>query len=219
VKPITLAIEEELVKQFTVLNLEEQFHWYSHFMEYTYTSFLASIFFKVIIHRRFQNMISLNIFPMKVEEGGTAKRSPPWKSAHTCGDLSTISDLHLIKIHPAGMIVYPKPGPETIELDIYYVPESKTQVGFDSFIRVKNALYIFQVTLVLSHEIEPGILTFFNQFQEKSLLPDIPWYFVFVLPHSLEISCPQPPCVLHMSISPFPMCYEHRALGKCVSTM
>ncbi len=190
VKPITLAIKEELMKQFAWLNLEDQFSWYSHFAQYNNASFLTSIFFELIIHRRFGNVIMLNLFPMTVNRGGTKKRLPQWKSTHSPGALSTAWTP--IIIHPVDMNVYLKPGPKKIEQNVYYVPESKTQVAFDSFIRTEKALYLFQVTLASIHEIKPGILPFFKPFLKESLPPDIPWIFVFVLPHNSEISCPQP---------------------------
>jgi len=187
IKPITLAIKEKLLERFALLNLEEQFYWYSHFAQYNNASFLTGIFFELIIHRRFREVITLDLFPMTVKRGGTKKRSPQWKSTHSHGTAQPT-----IEIHPVDVNVYSKPGPKTIEQDVYYVPESKTQVAFDSFIMTNKALYLFQVTLASIHEIKPGILPFFKPFLNKSLRPNIPWVFVFVLPHDSEISCPQP---------------------------
>ena len=43
----------------------------------------------------------------------------------------------------------------TVDEGVFYVPESETQVGLDSFIVVSGVLYIFQFIIASNHAINP----------------------------------------------------------------
>ena len=71
-----------------------------------------------------------------------------------------------------------------VESGTYYIPRSKNQVGFDSFICADGFLYIFQFTLLSNHDINPKMAKYLTR-----ISPISEWRFVFVTP-SINIEIP-----------------------------
>ena len=126
--------------------------------------------------------------PLQSPQSSTGKNMPQWHTDHNAG--------HGIpcNIKPVGTKVYKGSSLDQIEAGLYYAPESKNQVTFDSFIMANGNLFTFQCSIGTDHPIKEGIISFFSQASPRaSLPPRANWYFIFVIPSDGSgIKCPQP---------------------------
>jgi hypothetical protein len=77
-------------------------------------------------------------------EPGERKKKPQWHSNHGGEDPSSVQP---IDIMPLRTNVYEGSRPDQIEDKVYYVPKTKNQVAFNSFIMADGNLYIFQCSM------------------------------------------------------------------------
>ena len=81
-------------------------------------------------------------------------------------------------------------NPAPIVPDIFYVPEASNYPAHDSFLLLHGLLLIFQFTIGSKHSIKPKLIHFLEQC--AGVPPMEKWIFVFVIPPSLTLTCPQP---------------------------
>ena len=105
-----------------------------------------------------------------------------------------------VKIQPKKTLEYKDDGLQSIESDVFYVPSLDNQTAFHSFILLDNLLYIFQMTIASSHDINQGLITVANSY---SFPPREKWRFVFIIPPNLTLSVPQPWKLNLRSLSPY----------------
>lgn len=89
-----------------------------------------------------------------------------------------------LSLSAKGVKIYNHNEPFTVEENIYYVPDSDTEVAIDSFILHAGHLYLFQFASGVKHDINVGILTSFGSF--KGLPSTDLQHFVFVVPKGIE---------------------------------
>jgi hypothetical protein len=187
---ITQGVELELQKHIWNAKRSEQVKLYESLECVEGTRPIAGVVFEVLAQKKFQNNIKLDLIPMVRRVQGMSR----WHSAHTDGAISTSIRIP-VKVMPLSTVKYPGFGPNEINNKVYYVPEARNQVAFDSFIVVDSKLFIFQFTISSEHRIKEGIVPFFSQPRyHRQLPPKASWHFVFVVPSGprSELSCPHP---------------------------
>jgi len=202
VEPITSRVMQELKVKLMNARQEERLRVYETFERAPQLRQIAGLAFEAIGQRRLQKQITLTLVPMDRELPTTRGKIPQWKSQFVqdlepmltegSGSVGTIpanGGTHSIDFQPHGIFQFPKPRPEKISSDIYYLPKSPNQVAFDSFIVNNGALYIFQFTIAASHPIKASIMDFFKDRSLESILRDKEWYFIFVIPPGGELVC------------------------------
>ncbi len=119
---------------------------------------------------------------VKLNEPSEGKRLPQWHSSHQFVS-DSLEALHHnalqqtinFRFRPKAISEY---GDSTdVVSATYYIPRSKNQVGFDSFIHADDGfLYIFQITISSDHDVNPKMEQYL-----KRISPMISkWRFVFV---------------------------------------
>ncbi len=119
---------------------------------------------------------------VKLNEPSEGKRLPQWHSSHqfVSDSLEALRHNALqqtinFRFRPKAISEY---GDSTdVVSATYYIPRSKNQVGFDSFIHADDGfLYIFQITISSDHDVNPKMEQYL-----KRISPMISkWRFVFV---------------------------------------
>jgi hypothetical protein len=93
----------------------------------------------------------------------------------------------LLSIPKVQIKEYAKDRPlSPITPNVIYVPELTNQVALDSFIVMKDILYIFQFTIGK----ENGLIDFVDKYPELPSMDN--WRFVFIVPPKHELTCLQP---------------------------
>jgi hypothetical protein len=112
---------------------------------------------------KLRERINLKLIPMVNLESGESGQGTkcPGGSNHADGG-NPLSVLQ-IDTTPLKTKVYKGSSLGQIEDGWYYIPESKNQVAFDSFIMAEGNLYISQCSTTSDHLIKGGILPFFSQ--------------------------------------------------------
>jgi RHS (Retrotransposon Hot Spot) family protein len=192
--PITASVEWELRKRLRELRKNEQLELYSLFSGVTTSRTIAGILFETMAQRKLQGGSALELIPMEIAEstssgqGRKRRKRPQWHSKHKSDSFSQ-SNILSMDFTPTRVVEYPGSKLDRIEPGIYYVPQSRTQVTFDSFVVKDDYLYLFQFSIASHHLIKRGILSFFSQ---HSVPPMGMWRFVFAIPIGSEMKCPQP---------------------------
>ena len=189
-RAVEMALQVRLWEQLRA----DQLTIYRQFANVPETRCIAGLAFESLVHKKLRQRIFLRLIPMvlrEVREPGEGKK-PQWHSNHGGGE--DPSSVRPIDITPLRTEAYEISELDQIENKVYYVPKSKNQVAFESFIMADGNLYVFQCTIASKHSIKAGIVPFFSPYP---LPPQDHWYFVFVVPEEpeepvQEIKCPQP---------------------------
>jgi len=159
---------------------------------------VAGIFYEVIAQSRLQRSMFLKLILMvKLEKRKGLKTLPQWYSSHLLMRNPSLEAAHqqvlgqwlTVKIQPKKTLEYTDDGLQSIEPDVFYVPSLDNQIAFDSFILLDDLLYIFQMTITSSHDINQGLIAVANSY---SFPPREKWQFVFMIPPNLTLLVPQP---------------------------
>jgi hypothetical protein len=154
---------------------------------------LAGRIFKSMAQHQLQKEVALDLVPMK-RQPGLGDRDAKWMRQHNNVAVSTSTAPKAddaantptsIKFETKDTFGYDKLG--EIHSDVFYVPNSPNQVGFDSFILHDEILYIFQITIASKHLIKPGIMDFLSH----ETLKKAQWRFIFVIPPGETVECPE----------------------------
>jgi hypothetical protein len=78
---------------------------------------------------------------------------------------------------------------QLIEPNIFYVLEATNQSALDSFILLDDVLYIFQITIKSTHNINHGLIKSANNY---GFPPMDRWQLVFIIPPNHTLMVPQP---------------------------
>jgi hypothetical protein len=192
--PITASVEWELRKRLRQVRRDEQLELYRYCSGIPSSRTIAGVVFEAMAQKILQGGSVLELIPMETAEstnfgqGSKRRKGSPWHSKHK-SELSSQSSILPIRFTPTRVVEYPASELDKIEPNIYYMPEVRNQVAFDSFIVKDEYLYIFQFSIAPDHLIKRGLVSFFSQ---HSVPPMGMWRFVFVIPIGSEITCPQP---------------------------
>ena len=188
VELVSPAIEDKVRVRLWEQSRAERLQLYRQLASVASTRCIAGLAFEALAHYILQRRINIDLVPMvkkESPESGEGKNMPRWQSNRGGSGGGTPCD-----ITPLKTKVYEGSSLDQIEDGWYYVPQSKNQVAFDSFIMANGNLYIFQCSIGEDHPIKEGILDFFSQ---EYLPPQTNWYFIFVIPSDGSgIKCPQP---------------------------
>jgi hypothetical protein len=192
VELVSLVVEREVQVRLWEQSRAEQLELYRQFANVQETRCIACLAFESLAHKKLRKRIVLDLIPMVLRGlrgSGEGKKQPRWHSNHGGGE--DPSSVRPIDITPLTTDVYEGSRPDQIDDKVYFVPKSKNQVAFDSFIMADGNLYIFQCSIASNHPIKADILPFFSPYP---LPPQDRCYFVFVVPKepAQEITCPQP---------------------------
>lgn len=225
VTPMTHSIQSRLANQYRNLERAERVHLYKMFGKVRDSRLLAGVFFEAIAQEHFQEGgTKLTLIPMvrlkKSERSGGKKRPPQlqWYSSHiTLRNTSleifrqeALTQQFTVEIKPSETIEYTEDSIPSIKSNIFYVPELNNQKAFDSFIMLDGFLYIFQFTIASTHDINHGLIDFAIN---HGFPPIDKWRFVFVIPHNLTMTSPQPSRPFPKELHPFSATFDHDSIG------
>jgi len=197
ITPITSYVKSRLVRKLQDEERNRRLRFYSDLERVPGGRPLAGLIYESLAHQILGANINLHLMPMVKLGGHTAEgKSPQWYSSHQPLENDALEALRHGTLHqtvniqfmPSTTREWQGNNPDLAQ-GVYYVPKSKNQVGFDSFIYASDGfLYVFQFTISLNHGINRKMVGFF----ERSMsLPMEKWRFVFIIPSGLTITCPQ----------------------------
>ncbi|KIM86220.1 hypothetical protein PILCRDRAFT_816150 [Piloderma croceum F 1598] len=205
VSPITDSIKSRLSNQFRNLQQAERIRLFKLLERVPGTRATAGIFYEPQAQYLLQQGRRLDLIPMvKLENGrkkrsGTGKRAPrpPWHSSHvyirnTSLEISrqqALGQQFSVDIRPSKTLEYTDDGLESLEPNVFYIPEKTNQSALDSFILVDDILYIFQMTIGPIHDINRGLIDSADRYHFPS---KDKWRSVFIIPPNLILMVPQP---------------------------
>jgi hypothetical protein len=218
VAPITLSIQSKLAACFRNLHRDEQIRLYKYFERKPELRKVAGIFYEAIVQSYLQNGRILELVPMvtlnlKESQETKYKRSEDgpqhqWYSSHIfihnpALELrrQQVSNSFEVNIRPNHILEYTDNGLQSIEPNVFYVPEMTNQKTFDSFILLDGLLYIFQITIGMRHDINSGLIDVVDKF---SFPPRDEWRFVFIIPPNVTLTVPRPRRLTLRDLSPGP---------------
>ena len=202
VEPISSHVRQELKLKLMKAKQEERLHAYETFESVPQTRRLAGLAFESIVQLQLQKEVALTLVPMVRQLPTTERGSAQWESRFVQDSvpMSTEGSASVgaiaanglpIDFKPHSTIQFPSPRPSEVSSGIYYVPESPSQVAFDSFIVENGVLHIFQFTIAESHSIKGGLMDFFSHKSLHKILQEKEWYIIFVIPRGGKLVCPE----------------------------
>ena len=147
-----------------------------------------------IVQLQLQKEVVFTLVPMTRELQTQRRKFAQWKS-QSLEDSSSVGAIApntlTINFKPRNTIQFLSPRPDEVSSGIYYVPESPSQIAFDSFIVENGVLHIFQFTIAESHSIEGGLMDFFSYKSLHKILQEKELYIIFVIPRGGKLVCPE----------------------------
>ena len=171
IEPISLSVNRQLRQQLMKNEQKEQLRTY--LLHETFQRSRIGLIFESMAQFHLQEQADLDLVRM-VREPGQRGGNARWVSKRGSGTSSGTR----LSLKPVDVIEYKGNWPSSIKEDVFYVPSNPNQVALDSFILIKQVLYIFKMTIATKHSIKEGIMKFLSHSQFKKLK----WYFVFVIP-------------------------------------
>ncbi len=202
VAPITPSIKSRLSTRFRNLHRDEQIRLYKYFERVPESRKVAGIFYEAIVQSYLQDGRILKLVPMvtldieKKRKRSEDESQHQWYSSHIVIHNSALEARRLkvsngieVDIHPNRILEYTDNGLQSIEPNVFYVPEMTNQKAFDSFVLLDGLLYIFQITVGMHHDINHGLIDVADKY---SFPPRDQWRFVFVIPPNMTLTVPRP---------------------------
>ncbi len=198
--PRVVAISEN-VKNLLVRKLMLEKRWrrldlFAFFEAAPEGTVLPGLIYESLGHDVLGTNIDLQLVPMvKLDKPSEGNTLPQWHSSHgfISDSLESLRQNALqqtisFRFMPKAMSGYE--GDSTnVEYGTYYIPRSKSPVGFDSFIHADGFLYIFKFTTSPNHDINPKMVNYLTR-----ISPISEWRFVFVTPSQSTLKSPQSRC-------------------------
>ena len=168
IEPISRSIQGQLRQHLLRAEQTEKLRTYLLRARMRESRMMLGLVFESLMQLQLQKDAVLNLVPMVLDESqrGNAK----WRSGPS-------SDASPIRFQPEDTIEYEGRPPDEIEEGVFYVPSYDNQVAFDSFMLVKQDLYLFQMTIAASHPISEGIMDFLS----NPTLQAAKWHFIFII--------------------------------------
>jgi len=113
-----------------------------------------------------------------------------------------------VDIRPNHILEYMDNGLQSIEPNVFYVPEMTNQKALDLFVLLNGLLYIFQITVGTRHDINHGLVDVADKY---SFPPRDQWRFVFIIPPNMTLTVPRPWRLTLRDLSP----YLAVVVGRC----
>ena len=216
VSPITDTIKSRLSIQLRNLQQAERIHLYEQFERVPGARATAGIVYEAQAQYLLQQGRRLDLIPMvKLENGqqkmlgkGKCAPRPQWHSSHEqlrdrsleISRRQALNQRVSVDIQPSKTLEYMDDRLESLEPNVFYVPEKSNKSALDSFILVGGILYIFQMTIKSTHDINRGLIDSANR---HNFPPMDKWRFVFIIPLNLLLKVPQPWTQELRSLSPY----------------
>jgi hypothetical protein len=220
VAPITNSIKSRLSNQFRNLQQGERIRLFKVFERVPGARATAGIFYEAQAQYLLQEGMHLDLIPMvklESEENGRESKKlgkgrraplPRWHSSHVFlydQSLETSRQQALrqpapVDIEPSKTLEYTDDGLQSLEPNVFYVPEKTNESAIDFFILVDDFLYIFQMTIRHRHDINHGLMDSADRY---GFPPMDKWRFVFIIPPNLLLRVPQPWKLKLRSLSPY----------------
>jgi hypothetical protein len=212
VAPITPSIQSRLAARVRNLHRDEQIRLYKYFERVPQSRKVAGIFYEAIVQSYLQDGRILKLVPMVTLEEKKRKRSEDesqhqWYSSHIIIHNPALEARRLkvsngfdVNIHPNRILEYSDNGLQSIEPNVFYVPEMTNQKAFDSFVLLNDILYIFQITVGMHHDINHGLVDVAHKY---SFPPRKQWRFVFIIPPNMTLTVPRPWNLALRDLSPY----------------
>ena len=212
VAPITPSIQSRLSTRFRNLHRDEQIRLYKYFERVPESRKVAGIFYEAIVQSYLQDGRILKLVPMVTLEETKRKRSEDesqhqWYSSHIIIHNPALEARRLkvlnsfdVNIHPNRILEYSDNGLQSIEPNVFYVPEMTNQKAFDSFVLLDGLLYIFQITVGVHHDINRGLI---DVADKSSFPPRDQWRFTFIIPPNMTLTVPRPWRLALRDLSPY----------------
>jgi hypothetical protein len=214
--PITDSIKSRLSNQLQNLQQAERIRLFKQLEKVPGARATAGILYEAQAQYLLQQGRRLDLIPMvKLENGqkkvsGTGKWAPrpQWHSSHVhlhdasleISRLQALSQRVSVDIQPSKMLESMDDGLESLEPNVFYVPEKTNKSALDSFILVGDILYIFQMTIKPIHDINHGLV---DSADRHKFPPRAKWRFVFIIPPNSVLKVPQPWKRELRSLSPY----------------
>ena len=175
VSPITDSIKSRLSNQLRNLQQAERIHLFKQLESVPGARATAGIVYEAQAQYLLQQGRHLDLIPMAKLENGQKKKTsgtgkwaprPQWHSSDihlrdTSLEISrrqASSQLVSVDIQPSETLEYMDDGLESLEPNVFYVPEKTNKSALDSFILIDDILYIFQMTIKPIHDINHGLI-------------------------------------------------------------
>ncbi|PFH47854.1 hypothetical protein AMATHDRAFT_151083 [Amanita thiersii Skay4041] len=209
VSPITPFIKSRLANRLRSLERSELIRLYKHFSNVPESRVFAGLYFEVTGQQCLQDGATLELLPMVKLPSSRSKTKPQWYSSHVVIEDETLEAFRKQVLKEQKSLTIPQGLPveeytgncTSIAPNVIYVPASKNQVAFDSFILMDGLLYLFQFSIASNHDIKPGLLDFIHK---TSGCPSIDnCCFVFIHPPDHVLVCPQPWRLEMQKLCPF----------------
>jgi len=212
VAPITPSIQSRLSTCFRNLHRDEQIRLYKYFERVPESRKVAGIFYEAIVQSYLQGGRILKLVLMVSLEETKRKRSEDelqhqWYSSHIIIHNPALEARRLkvsngfdINIHPNRILEYSDNGLQSIEPNVFYVPEMTNQKAFDPFVLLEGFLYIFQITVGMHHDINRGLVDVADKY---SFPPRDQWCFMFIIPPNMTLTVPRPWRLALRDLSPY----------------
>lgn len=201
VAPITPSMQSRLGTRFRNLHRDEQIRLYKYFERVPESRKVAGIFYEAIVQSYFQEGRILKLVPMVTLEDTKRKKSEDesqhqWYSGHIIIHNPALEARRLkvsngfdVNIHPNRILEYSDNGLQSIEPNVFYIPEMTNQKAFDSFVFLDGLIYIFQITVGMYHDINHGLI----DVADKYRFPQRDhWRFIFIIPPNMTLTVPRP---------------------------
>ena len=103
--------------------------------------------------------------------------------------LQALSQRVSVDIQLSETLEYMDDELESLESNVFYVPEKTNKSALDSFILLGDILYIFQMTIKPIHDINRGLI---DSADRHNFPLRAKWRFVFIIPPNLVLKVPKP---------------------------
>ncbi len=195
VTPITKYVKSKLIGKLMLEGQRERLKLFATLEHVPDGRSLPGLIYESLAHHVLGTNIDLQLVPMKLIEPSSGRRLPPWYSNH---DLASDSSKVLrrnalqqtinFRFRPKAISEY---GDSTnVVSGTYYIPRSKNQVGFDSFIHADDGfLYIFRFTISSDHDVNPKMEQYLKRI--SPMISISKWRFVFVAPSQSTLKSSQ----------------------------
>ncbi len=179
--PISTDAEMRIMTTIDTLQCLQQVDLYCNLASVPMARGLAGITYESLCHTRLQEGVGLKLKPMI--KRGKLRTYLHWRSqaVEQTSSSMVVDDSGDCVTFPANNAIVYEGAPTSIEANRLYVPKARNQVALDSFFKLGQTLYIFQLTMANEHSIKEGVVD--TLFGLRNILPPgANWRFLFITP-------------------------------------
>jgi hypothetical protein len=167
VAPITPFVKSKLSACLRNLHRDEQIRLYKHFERVPESRKVAGIYYEAIVQSYLQDGRILKLVSMVTLEERKRKSLANGSQHHSIHNpvlearrREEVPNGFEVNISPNRIFEYSDNGLQSIEPNVFYVPEMSNHKAFDSFVLLDGFLYIFQITIRVGvhHDMNHGLI-------------------------------------------------------------